>query len=394
MKDIAHSRGEISTVISADVAVLGAGFAGVTTALHLARRRSGKVVLLEKEEVPGLHSSGRNAGMVRQVTSVETLSALARKGAAHIRAEAQAAGSVEGAKLFRPTGSLLVAGGPKAAQLERDISRALAAGVKVERLDRGEAVRRFNILKDASFEVACLCATDGVVDLQALMDRYVRAAESAGVHVLLSAHVVEVILKRGRIHGVRAGALEVHAPLLVSAAGPWAQEIGRMAGAEPMPLAPRRRHIFVTRPLDWVPPDWPFIWDISTEVYFRPELGGLLLSPCDEGEPEPKDSRAVVPGVLETLQKKLQAQFPSLVGLPQANAWSGIRTLTPDGCFVLGPDPRLEGFFWVAGLGGHGVTASHAIGELAADLILHPEKNASNPHDPGRFAAKDARREA
>jgi D-arginine dehydrogenase len=394
MKENSNLHGEASTVISADVAVLGAGFAGVTTALHLARRGSGRVVLLEKESVPGLHSSGRNAGMVRQVTSEETLSALARKGAAHIRSEAQAAGPVEGAKLFRPTGSLLVAGGPKAAQLELDISRALAAGVKVERLDRGEAVRRFGILKDASFEVGCFCATDGVVDLPALLDRYVRAAERAGVHVLLSARVSEVILERGRIRGVRAGALDVQAPLLVNAAGPWAQEIGRLAGAAPMPLSPRRRHIFVTRPLDWVPPDWPFIWDISTDVYFRPELGGLLLSPCDEAAPEPKDSRAVVPGAFEVLQKKLKAQFPSLVGLPRGNAWSGIRTLTPDGRFVVGPDPRLEGFFWVAGLGGHGVTASNAIGELAADLILHPKKNAANPHDPGRFAGEDARRKA
>ena len=174
-----------------------------------------------------------------------------------------------------------------------------------------------------------------------------------------------------------------------------------------MPLRPTRRHIFVTRPIDrsspeigsparfspdWYSSGWPFIWDISTEVYFRPEEGGLLFSPCDEGEPGEKSSDAVDPRAYEALRGKLRQRFPSLDGLPIARSWSGLRTLTADGRFVIGPDPKLSGFFWVAGLGGHGVTASYAIGELAAEILLHAEKDASNPHSPSRFLLRGDRR--
>jgi len=172
----------------------------------------------------------------------------------------------------------------------------------------------------------------------------------------------------------------------VNAAGPWALEIAALAGAAPLPLRPRRRHIFVTAPIHWVDPTWPFVWDIATEVYVRPEEGGLLLSPCDEGDPGDKDSDAVLPGAREALEDKLRRQFPAIRDLTMARSWSGLRTLTADGRFVVGPDPRLEGFFWVAGLGGHGVTTSHAIGEVAAEIVLDPSKDAGNPHSPSRFA--------
>ena len=119
-----------------------------------------------------------------------------------------------------------------------------------------------------------------------------RAAEAAGAHVLLNATADEVLFRNDRIHGVRTGSIEVHAPVVVNAAGPWAPEVAALADATPMPLRPRRRHIIVTRAPESVPPDWPFIWDIATEVYFRPEEGGrpedggLLSSPCDEAEPD------------------------------------------------------------------------------------------------------------
>lgn len=375
------SPSSINTVISADIAIVGAGFAGISTAYHLTRQdRRLKVVVIEKENLAGVHSSGRNAGMVRQVTSEETISDLARQGARYIRDVASKAPS-----LFRQSGSLLLGSGDKARQLEQDIANARAAELHIEAWDVATARNRFPVLEKAAFELACYCPSDGIVDLTALVRHYVAAAERGGAHVLLSAHVDEVLVRRNRVQGVRCGLVEVQAPLIVNAAGPWAGEIGKLAGATPVPFRPRRRHVFVTRPLDWVPPEWPFIWDLSTEVYFRPEEGGLLLSPCDEDEPGNKDSDAVRPEAGEKLEEKLRRQFPRLAGLPRGRSWSGLRTLTADGRFVIGPDPALGGFFWVAGLGGHGVTASHSLGNLAARIILDPEQDAGNPHSPSRF---------
>lgn len=378
----------ISPPLRADFVVVGAGFVGAATAIHLARLAPGKrVLLLEREGAPGVHSSGKNAGMIRQVTSEEAVSDLARKGAEAIRRLAAAGpeGTPSARPLFLQTGSVLVAAGEKVAQLERDIAHARAAGIPVERLDAASARDRFPALRDATFELACRAPSDGVVDLPTLARRYLELARELGVEAIFGAGVEAIRTRDGRVLGVRAGGSEIETRIVVDAAGAWASEVADLAGAARIPLRPRRRHIFVTEPLPWVPPDWPFHWDISTEVYFRPEEGGLLLSPCDEAEPGDKRSDAADPAARELLRAKLSRQFPRLADLAVRRAWSGLRTLTPDGRFVVGPDPEIEGFFWAAGLGGHGVTASSSAGELAARLVLDPGLDGSNPHSPSRF---------
>ena len=264
--------------------IVGAGFAGVATAFHLARRAPDrKVLLLEREDVAGMHSSGRNAGMIRQVTSEETVSRLARSGASFIH------GLAPGSGILRATGSVLIAGRDKAAQLRADMAKAREGGLEVLDLEPAEARRRFPALERADFDVACHSPGDGVVDLVGFVRWYLDAARSLGVEVRLGANVEAVLTRDGRVLGIRSGAREISAPVVVNAAGPWAGDVGAMAGAAPMPLRPRRRHVFVTErsPND---PSWPFLWDVSTEVYFRPEEGGLLLSPCDESDPGDKGS--------------------------------------------------------------------------------------------------------
>ncbi len=375
-----------NSILTAEAVIIGAGFAGAATAYHLTRRGLRDVVIVEKEGLPGVHSSGRNAAMVRQVNSETEVAALAREGAAFIRELAIEIEKREPAGFFRQTGSLLIASGKKAAQLGEDAAAARSAGVPVEGWDRETAARRYPVLEGAKLELGCFCPSDGIVDIAHLLRWYLEAAQRAGARLILEAGVTEIASRRGRVQGLRAGKVEIHAPLIVNAAGAWAQAIAGLAGAAAMPLRPRRRHLFVSGPLSWVPRDWPFIWDLSADLYFRPESGGLLLSPCDESDPLPRyEASDVFPDAPELLREKIERQFPALASLSIRTGWSGLRTLTPDGRFVLGPDPRLEGFFWAAGMGGHGVTASYAIGRLAAGLILDPSSNRLNPHRPSRF---------
>ena len=150
-------------------------------------------------------------------------------------------------------------------------------------------------------------------------------------------------------------------------------------------LSPYRRHLFVTEALDWVSADWPIVWDVSHEIYFRPESGGLLLSPCDESLQTP-GLPVQDPAALELLADKAIQYLPKLADLPIRNSWCGLRTFAPDRRFVIGWDPQLEGFFWVAGMGGHGVTVSYSVGVLAASLILQSREQAlSNEFSPARF---------
>ncbi len=171
---------------------------------------------------------------------------------------------------------------------------------------------------------------------------------------------------------------------MVNASGPWASMIDELAGALPIKFTPMRRHLYYTGEHGWVDPGWPFVWDISNEVYFRPESAGLLLSPCDETASAP-GIPPVDEEVQDLLAHKLSDSFPQLLDLPIARSWAGLRTFAPDKKFVIGWDPQVEGFYWVAGLGGHGVTTSPSVGALAAKELLSGKRKFSSPFSPGRF---------
>ena len=172
--------------------------------------------------------------------------------------------------------------------------------------------------------------------------------------------------------------------VLVNASGAWANTVATMAGATELPLHPCRRHLFVSPPLDWVDPSWPFVWDVSHDIYFRPEGEGLLLCACDQQELPPGDP-PVDETVQELLAEKIQNYIPALSRVSISKGWAGFRTLTADGRFVIGWDPKVKGLFWVAGLGGHGVTTSSAVGALAAELISGGPDERSDSFSPDRF---------
>ncbi|MBI2532004.1 MAG: FAD-binding oxidoreductase [Deltaproteobacteria bacterium] len=159
-----------------------------------------------------------------------------------------------------------------------------------------------------------------------------------------------------------------------------------MAGASALPLRPCRRHLFVSPPLPWVDRSWPFVWDVTHDIYFRPEGEGLLLCACDQTELAPGDP-PVDETVKELLAEKIERHMPGLSQVSISKGWAGFRTLSSDGRFVIGWDGQVKGFFWVAGLGGHGVTTSSAVGALAADLLLAGPGKKSEAFSPERFAA-------
>jgi glycine/D-amino acid oxidase-like deaminating enzyme len=187
----------------------------------------------------------------------------------------------------------------------------------------------------------------------------------------------------GRVAWVDTGQERIHTHAVVNAAGAWAGEIARLAGACEIPLRSLRRHLAVSRPLPSVEPSWPFVWDFSHGLYFRPEAPGLLLSPCDTSEVGPGDV-PVDARALELLAEKIARWMPRLAHVSVSAVWAGARTFTPDDNFLIGPDPRVGGFVWCAGLGGNGMAVSAAVGRLTAETLLG--QPALPAHSPARFA--------
>jgi len=374
-------------VTSSSYVIIGAGFAGAATAYHLARSGARDILILEQEEIPGVHSSGRNAAMVRQVVSDPALTELTAEGAAFLR---ELPPDWPAPVSFEQNGSLLLGSGQGWRKLVQDAETAQQLGMEAECWTRERARDFVPALEGADFEGAVWCPTDGVVDIHALLTGYLKAAQSLGARVRYRSAVEKIETREGRVTAVVTAEGAIQTQVLINAAGPWATTVATLAGAVEAPLHPCRRHLFVTAPISWVNRMWPFVWDITHEFYFRPEAGGLLLCPCDQEEMAPCDA-PTDESATELLFEKIQRYLPALSDVAIKNRWAGFRTLSSDGRFVIGWDPKERGFFWVAGLGGHGVTTSSAVGALAAKLILNPDERKGEAFSPGRFLTASGR---
>jgi D-arginine dehydrogenase len=367
-----------------DYVIVGAGFAGAATAYHLSRRNAGKILLLEQEAIPGFHSSGRNAAMVRQCVPDLPLDELTREGANFIRHLPE---DWPEPVQFKQNGSLLLGSGKGWEKLQQDAKVGLQVGIEMELWTPEQAKRVMPLLRDAEFDGAAWCGTDGIIDIHALLSGYLKGATAQGAKVRYGA-AVRAIERGNREFTITTDKDSVQAGVLVNASGAWANSLAGLAGVAPLPLRPCRRHLFVSGPLSWVNKGWPFVWDVTHDIYFRPEGDGLLLCACDQEELPPGDP-PVNGEVQELLAEKIQNYIPALSDVSISRGWAGFRTLTPDGRFVIGWDGEMEGFFWVAGLGGHGMTTSAAVGRLAADLLLSPGDPVAEPFTPTRFSEMD-----
>ena len=363
-----------------DYVVIGAGFAGAATAYHLSRRGAGTILLLEQEAIPGFHSSGRNAAMVRQCVPDLALDELTREGANFIRNLPD--GWPEPVQ-FKQNGSLLLGSGKGWEKLQHDAKVGRSVGIEMELWTPEQAKRQVPLLRDAEFDGAAWCGTDGIIDIHALLSGYLKSAAAKGAKLRYNA-AVRAIERRGNGFMITTERDCVQARVVVNASGAWANKLAALAGAAPLPLRPCRRHLFVSGPLSWVDKRWPFVWDVTHDIYFRPEADGLLLCACDQEELPPGDP-PVNGEVQELLAEKIQNYIPALSEVSISRGWAGFRTLTTDGRFIIGWDGAVEGFFWVAGLGGHGMTTSAAVGRLAADLLLSAPKNSVPAFSPQRF---------
>jgi glycine/D-amino acid oxidase-like deaminating enzyme len=348
------------------VVIVGAGFAGAATAWALAQRGFGTGAILEQEETYGFHASGRNAAILRLVESDPVIRVLAARSARHIRKLETTPEPLLGI----PGGLTLGSEGVRH-ELEAQFEATRSdEDLRTEMLTAAAARSRFPLLEAVAFDVAVFCPAEAIVDIHALLTRYLHDARKSGFSLHTRCTVREVTVEGGRVTGVETDRGSVRADVVVEAGGAWAGRLERVAGAagKPLPLQPLRRHLFVTGPPAGGHRRSPFAWLEDAAFYFRPEGDGLLFSPCDEtpmaaGDP-PTD-----PAATDLLAEKLSRRAPAFTDLPIRRSWACLRTFAPDRRPIIGPDPDLPGLFHVSGLGGFGMGTSAAVGELAASLI-------------------------
>ena len=342
----------------AKVVIVGAGIAGAATAYFLAQRGLRGIVLIEGEKQPDLHSTGRNAGILRSATGDSLLTPIARESAAFYR---EPPPGFSDAPLIDPVGFFLAATGEGRTALDR------MAGNGTRPEPPAELYRRVPALAPG-LDAILAYPEEGVLDVAAIHGGFLSGARLHGAELRLDTPVTALRRSEGRVTGVVCGGQSLDAATVVLAGGAWAAALGATAGA-PLPLHAHRRHLLVSAPDDSVDPRWPVVWLPGEGFYFRPEEGGLLLCACDDDRVPVDEGERTVPGMEARIRRRAAQWLPGLATGESRSLWAGIRVFAPDRRFVVGPDPRLSGLHWVAGLAGHGISSAAAVGRLAAEWI-------------------------
>ncbi|MFI5063103.1 MAG: NAD(P)/FAD-dependent oxidoreductase [Streptosporangiales bacterium] len=361
----------------ADVAVIGAGALGLSTALHCALR--GRSVVVLDRRAPGSQASGRAAGLFKSVQGDEIRTRLARRSIEKARSFADWAGVP---LPVAQSGSLLVARSPgHKALLAAEAAQSRGWGVALEAITPSEAAQRAaGYYTGAGDEHVIWCPEDVYVEEPAaLMDAYLAACQRLGVTVLAGDAVTAVLTAGGSVTGLRTSQREVAATVVVDAAGAWVRQVGDLAGAA-VPAAPVRHQLLITGPLPQVPASAPITRILDHAVYLRPARGGLMLGgfeasplPVDPREQPPAFDTDDVPldlGVLRAMAGQVTDLVPVVAGASAAEHRGGMFTMSPDGRFLAGPVPEIPGFWILSGCNGSGFSSSPALGEALAEWII------------------------
>ncbi|MEQ1807430.1 MAG: FAD-binding oxidoreductase [Burkholderiaceae bacterium] len=347
---------------SFDIIVLGAGMAGASIAAELAPQR--KVLLLEVEDQPGRHSTGRSAAMFFESYGNATVRALTRASRAFLEQPPEGFADVP---LMTPRAAMFVANEEGLPRLQAMLTAPDAAPT-LQPLSLAQAMARVPILRSTWLAGAAIDESGCDMDVAAIHQGYLRTARRAGAQLMLGAAEV-AMQQRAGVWRLRTRAGDFDAPLLVNATGAWADVVAQQAGARRVGLQPKRRTA-LTLP---IPPgfdarDWPLTIDVDETVYFKPDAGQLLLSPANEDPMEPCD---VAPEELDVALAVHRFETLTTVQVARINRrWAGLRSFVADRSPVAGFDPQVEGFFWLAGQGGYGIQMAPALARTAAALLL------------------------
>jgi len=350
-----------------EVIIVGSGIAGASLAYFLGERGMTDVLLLEREEQPGYHSTGRSAAVLVEWDAIPALQELKAQGGTFLRHPP--VGFSE-QPLLHATGILVTFQEPAWGVVRDSLPLLSQSGTAAQALSPSEVLGRIPVLAPAHFDGGVLLPEDGHIDVHELLWSYLRGAARRGVQRRCDVEVIGVRVDGGRCRGVVTTAGEFDAHWIVNAAGAWAGPIAQLAGAAPIPITPHRRTIITFAAPDGLDvSNWPLVSNESHHLYFAPESGGLFASPMDESPMAPCDAQPDDLIVAETIDR-LARLAPALVPKAIRRKWSGLRSFAPDRVLVVGEDPHVKGFFWLAGQGGCGIETSPAVGQIAADLLL------------------------
>jgi sarcosine oxidase subunit beta len=350
---------------TASIVIIGGGVMGASTAYHLAKRGVNDIVLLDREEFFGLGATGRCAGGVRYQFATEV----------NIRLSLESLPMLERFKEeldqeidYRQCGYLFLLNNEKdLTAFERNVALQNSLGVDTKWLSGDQVRERLPQMNLDDVLKATFNQKDGICDPNSVVMGYINAATRLGVDARTGVEVIGVSSQNGKVAGVETSLGNIATEVIVNAAGPWAGQLGELAGLT-IPISPVRRQMLTTTALPEIPADFPFVIDFAESLYFHREGDGLLTGMSNPNQSAGFDQNVDSDWELINLEKAA-ARLPMLEQAGLASHWAGLYEVTPDAHPVFGKT-ELESFYLVAGFSGHGFMHGPISGKLMAEFII------------------------
>jgi sarcosine oxidase subunit beta len=323
------------------------------------------ILLLEKENFFGTGATGRCAGGVRYQFSTEINVRLSLESLPMIeRFKAEIGQDVN----YRKYGYLLVATNEKdATTFRHNVELQNGLGVPTQLLSGDEVRERLPLMKFEDAIFGTFNQEDGVVDPNSVVAGYISASQKIGVRALTGTEVTGIRVSGDQVEAVETtqGVIQTH--MVLNAAGPWAGQIGEMAGVH-IPIVPVRRQMFTTNPLKEIPEDFPFVIDFAQSLYFHREGEGLLIGMSNQNEKPGFDQNIDEEFEFVNLEAAIE-RMPLLERASRASHWAGLYEVTPDAHPIFGGS-HVKGFFICAGFSGHGFMHGPVAGKLLSEYMI------------------------
>jgi sarcosine oxidase subunit beta len=363
--------------VTCDLLIVGGGVIGASIAFALARRRPGRIMLLEKSHL-GAGSSGKSGAIVRQHYSHPLTATMAQKG---LRVFEHFEDEVGGPPVFTRTGLVIVVNERGRPALEANVAMQRELGIDVRLISAQVLADLDPNARLGDDETAAYEAEAGYVEAVQVVASYAEAARREGADLRLGVEVKSVVTEGDRVVGVETNEGRYRCGALVLATGPWAAQLAKTARCK-LPVQACRTQVALFRR----PPDFgrrgTIFNDFVQGIYFKPTHGEMVHSGSIAGEElrdpvDPDDYNEAADGAwLPQIRQRLCRRYPAMHRGYGRGGFGALYGITPDWHPILDRLPGLQGAYCAAGFSGHGFKMSPVVGQLMAELVLDGEAKA------------------
>ncbi len=349
--------------MQADFIIIGSGMAGMSAAYRLSKH--GKVIVLEKESLLGYHTTGRSAAFFTENYGNKVIRSITK--ASRYFLENPPSCFKNNQLMTQYGGSLFIANKNQSKYVDKELDYAKSLSANVFEIDKNEVQNMVPVVKENYIDRALYEPDSKVMDVDLIHQGFARGLKNNDGIILFNSEVIN-ISKNNNIWSVKTDNNEFIAPIIINAAGAWCDEVAILANTKPLNLSPKRRTVIIFEDTSNLNTSkWPVVIDIEDNFYFKAEAGKILASPADETDSPPCDSQPEEIDVAITIDRIENATNFKIEKID--HKWAGLRSFFPDRTPVVGEDPHIPGFYWLAGQGGYGIQTSPGISKIIECLI-------------------------